>query len=428
MHKLARLQDSGASEMDPSVICSFDYEAIQTPTKPLIHQAARFLYIKKGHGTIAIDGTDYPVRPNTLIAITPWQISEITEVTETLQMMKVVYDYQYLCFFLKGVQGCDEEGTGLLSFLSMEPVVYLDSVQSAYIDGIMEQMKAELGVASTRVLPPEKPMSQLLVSNKLVEMIIMYRRYILSARGEREVESMNTPGDSVLSYIYAHSSDKLTLTQVAEVFFISPSTLAKLINEQTGSTFIKQLNSIRIEKAADYLIYTDLLLDEIASLVGFVDASHLSKHFTSQVGISPIRYRKIYRSSKTKYNRTDKDIAFSVTDFIYKNFTDENLSASTVAAHFGISVREMNRLLLYYSEKNFETLLNHVRINRACELLSSTNKLVIDVAFDVGYRNIKTFNMNFFKYKEMTPTQFRSRITLQKADGTETGRKEEGGK
>ena len=130
----------------------------------------------------------------------------------------------------------------------------------------------------------------------------------------------------------------------------------------------------------------------------------------------------------TKYNRTDKDIAFSVTDFIYKNYADENLSANTAAVQFGISVREMNRLLLYYSEKNFETLLNHVRINKACELLSSTNKLVIDVAFDVGYRNIKTFNMNFFKYKEMTPTQFRGRITLRKADGSERGGKEGGKK
>ena len=63
-----------------------------------------------------------------------------------------------------------------------------------------------------------------------------------------------------------------------------------------------------------------------------------------------------------------------------------------------------------------------MRINRACELLSTTDRLVLDVAFDVGYRNIKTFNMNFYKYKEMTPTQFRSRITLQRADGSESSR------
>ena len=29
--------------------------------------------------------------------------------------------------------------------------------------------------------------------------------------------------------------------------------------------------------------------------------------------------------------------------------------------------------------------------------------------------------MNFSKYKGMTPTEFRNRITLQKADGSETG-------
>ena len=89
-----------------------------------------------------------------------------------------------------------------------------------------------------------------------------------------------------------------------------------------------------------------------------------------------------------------------------------------------MSVTELNRLLLYYSEKNFETLLNFIRINKACELLASTEYLVIDVAVAVGYSNVKTFNMNFLKCKEMTPTEFRNRITLQKADGSEaTGQK-----
>ena len=57
-----------------------------------------------------------------------------------------------------------------------------------------------------------------------------------------------------------------------------------------------------------------------------------------------------------------------------------------------------------------------MRINRACELLASTDYYVIDVAFEVGYNNIKTFNINFFKYKGMTPSDFRNRITLQKPD------------
>lgn len=93
-----------------------------------------------------------------------------------------------------------------------------------------------------------------------------------------------------------------------------------------------------------------------------------------------------------------------------------------MAAQFGITVAEMNRLMLYHSDMNFETLLNFVRVNRACELLASTEYYVIDVAFEVGYSNIKTFNTNFLKFKGMTPTEFRNRITLQKADGSEAGR------
>ena len=93
--------------------------------------------------------------------------------------------------------------------------------------------------------------------------------------------------NAILSYIYAHAAEKLTLSSVAGAFFISESTLSKRISDITGTTFTKLLTSIRIEKVSDFLVYTDLTLDEIAALTGFVDASHLSKHFTSKVGVTP---------------------------------------------------------------------------------------------------------------------------------------------
>ena len=250
----------------------------------------------------------------------------------------------------------------------------------------------------------------------------MYRRYVMAVRGEKDYEKGIAAENSVLSYLYAHSAERLTLSSVAGAFFISESTLSKRLADTTGTTFSKLLSSIRIEKASDYLIYTDLNLDAISTLTGFVDASHLSKHFVAQVGVPPIKFRKIYSKSKTKFNRTNKNVAFEVTDYIYKNYTAEKLNASQVAAQFGVSVAEMNRLMLYYSDMNFETLLNFVRVNRACELLASTEYYVIDVAFEVGYNNIKTFNTNFYKFKGMTPTEFRNRITLQKADGSEAAR------
>lgn len=48
MPRRAMLQDARASASDPAVICSFDYEVIEKPTRAIIHQAARFLYVKRG--------------------------------------------------------------------------------------------------------------------------------------------------------------------------------------------------------------------------------------------------------------------------------------------------------------------------------------------------------------------------------------------
>ncbi|HJB21412.1 MAG TPA: AraC family transcriptional regulator, partial [Candidatus Fournierella merdavium] len=234
MNRLITLQESLSDAYDPVTICSFDYEAIQEATKPLIHQAARFLYIKKGQGVIEIGGVRYDIKPNMLIAITPWSITEITEVSVPIQLIRIVYDYQYVNSMLKGVPGMEEDSSELLQFLAMDPVVYLDSVQADYIDLLAEQLRAELGVESSHITPPNRPLSQLYVTNKLVELMILYRRYVMAVRGEKDYEKDISLENSILGYIYAHATDKLSLSSVAGAFFISESTLSKKITEITG--------------------------------------------------------------------------------------------------------------------------------------------------------------------------------------------------
>ena len=144
------LQDARASASDPAVICSFDYEAIDKPTRAIIHQAARFLYVKRGRGKLVIDGEEYVLQPNTLVAITPWKITDTVEVTETLQFIKVIYDYSYLNSVFKSVLGSGDASAEPLRFLTVEPVAYLDSVQAEYVDGITRRSSAWNPRASSR--------------------------------------------------------------------------------------------------------------------------------------------------------------------------------------------------------------------------------------------------------------------------------------
>lgn len=419
MNKQATLQENWTSETQPNSLCSFDYEAISSPTKALMHQAARFLYFKKGKGKIIIDGQGYHLKPRTLLLITPWMITDIVSVDQTLQLIKVVFDYQFINTLLKNVIGFEKESADLLSFIQNEPIAYLDSVQAESIEYILDQIKAELGVSSTRIAHVEKPMGIMMTTSKIVELMINYRRFILSSRGEKEKMENQFNEKSILSYIYAHSSEHITLESVADVFFISVSSLTKQISDLTGSTFNDLLNRIRVEKTSDYLIYTEISLEEIANLLGFSDASHLSKQFKERSGISPNQFRKLHNKVQSKMKQEDKQIAFLVTDYLYKNYKNEKLNATDVANLFSIGTSQMNQALVYYCEKNFDTLLHFIRINRACHLLAQTDMTILNIALEVGYNNIKTFNLNFFKFKLMNPSDFRSMIAYQEKDGTE---------
>ena len=238
--------------------------------------------------------------------------------------------------------------------------------------------------------------------------MVEYRR-CFQAREEMVKKSSNGLQNSILSYIYFHSAEHLTLEKVADVFYISESSLSKKLNDLTGTSFTKLLNDIRIEKASDYLIYTGLTLEEIAGILGFTDASHLSRHFVDKIGLTPHKYRKTYGK-----------------EGLYRNFEIEKLHAGNVAEKYDITLSELNRSLLYYTGMNFSTLLNFIRINKASEMLVSSSYSILDISVSVGYSNIKTFNLNFYKFKGMTPTEFRESITLQRMDGGEKHYKNKG--
>ncbi|MGP1414286.1 MAG: helix-turn-helix domain-containing protein [Bacillales bacterium] len=420
MSKLAAIQEGYISETDRSRICSFDYEIIDDKTKPLIHQSARFLFFQKGLGMIVIDGKSYKILPNTIIGITPWQISEITEVVSSLEIKKVIYDYHFINYTLKNNYTNDSEVTHLLNLLTSHPVIYLDTDDARKLNILFDNLHDELGLESLANYTAPKPLSNLFVSSKILEILIVCARIIQNSFDKKEKNDSFefAQGQSILNYIYSHSASMLSLEKLSKVFFMSESSVAKYINDITGTSFVNLLNDIRIEKAIEYLVHTDLGLNDIASILGFVDSSHISKHFKNKTGISPIEYRKHYKKEdNNQYSKNVKEIAYKITDYLYKNYKSETLNATLVADKFNISVIEVNRALLYFTEKSFDKLLNYIRINKACELLISTNEQILYIALEVGYNNVKTFNLNFIKYKNMTPTNFRKSITLQTENG-----------
>ncbi|MEG1971976.1 MAG: AraC family transcriptional regulator, partial [Oscillospiraceae bacterium] len=125
--------------------------------------------------------------------------------------------------------------------------------------------------------------------------------------------------------------------------------------------------------------------------------------------------RKTYCNVGKICNVKEGKEAYTLVNFIYRSHS-ENITLQAVSKKFSISPSEINRILLYQVEKDFNDFLNFVKINHSVLLLSTTDKTIMDIAIEVGYNNAKTFVRNFLKYKVMTPTDFRKTTTLQLTD------------
>ena len=177
----------------------------------------------------------------------------------------------------------------------------------------------------------------------------------------------------------------------------------------TGLSFFDLLNEMRVGKTANYLLYTDLTLKEMAEILGYVDESHISKVFAARLGTKLGEYRDTYRRVENICQIEESRLGYSVTNYVYRNYASD-LRSAEVARRFGVSVEKLNQVLLYQAERTFEDLLNLIRINRACELLTDTKKQVLEIALEVGYHNTKTFTRNFLKYRRMTPGAYRAAV------------------
>lgn len=97
---------------------------------------------------------------------------------------------------------------------------------------------------------------------------------------------------SALTYMSEHYADNLSLSDVAQVMYISPSYLTRLLKNKTGRGFNDWLHLIRINKAKELLEQSSLHHYQIAERVGYGSYKIFSEYFSKLVGMSARSYRE----------------------------------------------------------------------------------------------------------------------------------------
>lgn len=99
-------------------------------------------------------------------------------------------------------------------------------------------------------------------------------------------------------YMERHAFHPFTLSEMAADLCVSVSTLCKTAKLSTGKSVGKLVSQLRVERAKQYLMESDLAVSEIATLVGMEDYNYFSRLFRQTVGCSPSQYRQQEEESK----------------------------------------------------------------------------------------------------------------------------------
>ncbi len=122
-------------------------------------------------------------------------------------------------------------------------------------------------------------------------LILLSREESVEGVAEERVPFSASVGE-ILHFISDEYATDITLSSVAERFYMHPSYLSRIFKKNTGFHFSEYISKYRVQKAVELFAETDKNVTEVAMATGFNSSNHFCKTFKKIMGCSPLSYKK----------------------------------------------------------------------------------------------------------------------------------------
>jgi two-component system, response regulator YesN len=110
----------------------------------------------------------------------------------------------------------------------------------------------------------------------------------------------------MLNYLGENFHENIALKMLSKKIGLSTFRLAHLMKEVTGKTVLQHVLQLRVQEAQRLLEQSGMSCTDIAYESGFGDQSYFIKQFRKQMGITPARYRRLYQTTGSIPNTSDR--------------------------------------------------------------------------------------------------------------------------
>ncbi len=224
---------------------------------------------------------------------------------------------------------------------------------------------------------------------------------------------------AISSYIDAHYAETLSLSKLAQAFYLTPQYLSSFFKKNFHKNFKTYLNEIRLFYSLRDLKRTDLSINEVALENGFSSVSSYRKNFEAKYNVTPSAYRA--RSRKLPETQLLKEQQLSLLNGSYSTAPlsvnhRADLEAEPVRSRRADQIINVGAASNLLSSEFRQHLLNHLHSTnshyiRITDVFSSAFIPMLLPRYEYYYQNMTTvinflYEHNLLPIIELTRGQF----------------------
>ncbi len=175
----------------------------------------------------------------------------------------------------------------------------------------------------------------------------------------------------------------------------------KILLEEKAPLGIKLIGGLR--KRVEKIMLELPELDETDRFIQLLQILNLIAKSNEYRLLASLSYRNANLKNAHRIN--------IVLDYIMEHY-DEDLRLENIAGLVNMNKNAFCRFFKKGTRKSLFTVINEVRIGKACQHLTETELNILQICFACGFNNISNFNKAFKKIMNVTPLTYRKKMKL----------------
>lgn len=252
------------------------------------HFFSELVFILGGEAVHVCNDRRSPVSAGDVLLIHPGAVHAYEHDMKSLELFNVLYDGSRIIMprldlhryslFKKFFPELPQAGRELST---AEPILHLSSDDLAKVKSILDNMEEEADSPYTGHV--------FAMMTCFMQLLLFLCRH---SHAEEAQEADNKIFSRAVKYIHEHYTQKIQIRDIASYAHCSIRNLYRLFARSAGCTPGEYVIQLRVSKASNLLLNSQLNISEIAFLCGFNDGNYFSKKFHELTGITPGNFRR----------------------------------------------------------------------------------------------------------------------------------------